>query len=322
MQLEIRERRPNVEVEVVSPPKWFAKTGLRPVLALLWEQIVLPFRTRGGILLSLCNTGPVMKRRQVIVFHDAAVFDMPQNYNKSYVRLHKKMMTMHARRAARVLTTSRFSMQRLTMWLGLRESAIGFVGMGVEHILTAEADDTILNRLGVNKRQYIVAIGSRQPGKNFGALLEAAAIAKLSTPVVVVGGKDVHVFGMGPIDRSEYLVEAGYVTDGELVALLQNASCYVQPSLYEGFGLPVIEAMALGVPVLCARAGSLPEICGSAAILFDPRDPVDIAKAITDFLADEHLYQSMSQAGTEHARSHVWRSSAAHLLDTVLQLDE
>lgn len=310
----------DVELVVLAPPAWLARSRWRPLLALAWEQVALLFASRGSLLLSLGNTGPVLKRRHAIVLHDAAVFDMPGNYGPRYVRAQSWLMKQHARRARRLLTVSQFSRGRLAHWLGVPESAIGLVGVGVEHILQAQADPGVLGRLGVTERGYLLAIGSRQPGKNFPALLEAARLARLSVPIVLVGGVDANVFGRGDLQQDRRLIDAGYVTDGELVALLRHARGYVQPSLYEGYGLPVIEAMALEVPVLCSRAASLPEVCGEAAVYFDPREPADIARAMDAFLADEPLQDALRRAGASRVSGLSWATAAARLLDDLTPL--
>jgi len=310
----IRSEGLDVQLVVIEPPQWLTRTRLRPLFALLWEQFVLPVVARDGLLLSLCNTGPVLKSHHALVLHDAAVFDMPQNYGARYVRLQRLLMAMHARRAKQIFTVSGFSRSRLAHHLGLVESSIRLLGVGAEHVLRMQADSRILERLGLHESGYMLAIGSRQPGKNFSALLEAAQIARLELPIVIVGGADTHVFGYGELLQSGHLIDAGYVSDDELIALLQHARCYVQPSLYEGFGLPVIEAMALAVPVLCAHVASLPEICGDAAIYFDPHNPADIARAMNTFLSDKSSYATLSRAGLARAKLYSWLDGAKRLL--------
>lgn len=314
MEEQIRAGALDVQLTVLTPPRWIARSRLRPLFALLWEQFVLPFLAHDGLLLSLCNTGPVLKQQHAIVLHDTAVFDMPENYGTRYVRIQRMLMRLHARRALRILTVSQFSRSRLAFHLGLAESSITLLGVGVEHVMRISAHKEVLTRLGLVECGYLLAVGSRQPGKNFPALLEAARIAKLKLPIVIVGGADKHVFGYGELLQSGHLIDAGYVGDDELVALLSHARCYLQPSLYEGFGLPVIEAMALGVPVLCSRAASLPEVCGDAADFFDPRNTTDMANTLSAFLADPSRYAELRNAGLARVKRHSWHKAAKQLL--------
>ena len=316
----IAANRLDVELVVLTPPAWFGRSRLRPLLALLWEQVVLPLASLGGLLVSLGNTGPVLKRRHAIVLHDAAVFDVPENYSRRYVRVQRVLLRLHAKRARRIFTVSEFSRGRLAHWLGLREQDIELLDLGVDHIQKSDADVTVLPRLGVDDRGYLLAVGSRQPGKNFPALLAAAQIADLGMPIVLVGGVDVTVFGRGALLEDRRLIDAGYVSDGELVALLGHACGYLQPSRYEGFGLPVIEAMALSVPVLCSRAASLPEVCGDAAVFFDPHEPADIASVMSAFLADEDLQVTLRRRGAERVAGLTWRRAAARLLQNLTPL--
>lgn len=304
----------DVQLIVLQPPEWIGRSRWRPLLALLWEQLALPFAARSGLLLSLGNTGPVLKHDHAIVLHDAAVYDMPENYGARYVRVQRMLMSLHARRAHRLLTVSQFSRGRLSHWLHVPEHRIGLLGVGIEHVLRAEADPRVLQRLGVSERGYLLAVGSKQPGKNFPALLEAAGRANLALPIVLVGGVDANVFGRGELLQDRRLIDAGYVTDGELVALLRHARGYVQPSLYEGYGLPVIEAMALSVPVLCSRVASLPEVCGDSAVYFDPRDPADMARAMNAFLADDALQAALRAGGAARVAGLTWRAAGERLL--------
>ncbi|MEQ9916365.1 glycosyltransferase family 1 protein [Pectobacterium aroidearum] len=304
-----------VELIVLTPPEWLSKSYFRPILALLWEQVILPIRSRDGMLLSLCNTGPVFfKKNHVIVLHDAAVFDFPQNYSKKYVFVHRLLMKLHAKNAARLFTVSLFSQKQLSKHLDVEKSKISLLGEGVEHIKRLNPNMGILDKLGIVAGGYIVAVGSRQPGKNFSALCEATKIGKFSIPVVIVGGYDKTVFSKTGSDVNGNVIDAGYVDDDELVALIKNAKAYVQPSLYEGFGLPVAEAMCLGVPVLCSCAASLPEVCGDAAIYFDPHSPSDISEKINNFINNESKHAEYRDACEKRSLLYSWDRSAENLL--------
>jgi glycosyltransferase involved in cell wall biosynthesis len=312
----------DLEVIIIRPPRWFAKTKLRPIFSFFWEQFILPLRARGGLLLSLCNTGPVLYHYHVLLMHDAAVFDVPENYSRRYVVAHRLLMRLHARMAAALFSVSNFSRKRLSTELGIPQDSIRKFNVGVDHIRTVTPDPTILERLGLQPKGYFLAIGSRQPGKNFPMLIKAAELADLAIPVVVAGGYNPVVFGARQDDSKHKFVEAGYVSDGELVSLLSNAYCYIQPSLYEGFGLPVIEAMALGVPVLCSNAASLPEVCGDAAIFFDPRDAADIAQTMSEFVKDPDGYRVLKEKAAAWVPRYSWPRGVAQLLTELRDIDQ
>jgi glycosyltransferase involved in cell wall biosynthesis len=134
---------------------------------------------------------------------------------------------------------------------------------------------------------------------------------------LLAGGTARHVFGDRRVSTVHPRVrDLGYVTDGQLRALYENAACLVQPSLYEGFGLPPLEAMACGCPVVASRAASLPEVCGDAAIYCDPHDPRDIARCIQEVL-EPTLSKDLRARGARRAKQFTWRGAA---LETVALL--
>jgi glycosyltransferase involved in cell wall biosynthesis len=199
--------------------------------------------------------------------------------------------------------------------IGCRSSEIELIFGAGEHVLRSPADPRVLDRLGIADRPYVLAVGSRTLNRNFRGVLEAAALlADLKVRVVAAGGTDAHAFGSVPLAR-DALISAGYVTDGELRALCENATCFVFPSFYEGFGLPPLEAMHCGCPVIVSDRASLPEICGGAAVYCDPDDPADIAQQLRLVLTSQTLQTELRAAGRERARQFSWRGSAVQLND-------
>ena len=149
---------------------------------------------------------------------------------------------------------------------------------GCEQMLQIVPDTRILEKLRLSPRAYVLAVGSRNQNKNLAGIVEAAKRLR-GVNVVVAGQTYKQVFSGDDVDVSS-VVAAGYVTDGELRALYENAGCFVFPSLYEGFGLPPIEALLLGCPTVVSNLSAMPEICGEVAQLCDPRDPEDIAAKV------------------------------------------
>jgi glycosyltransferase involved in cell wall biosynthesis len=136
--------------------------------------------------------------------------------------------------------------------------------------------------------------------------------------LVIAGGGDSIVFSSGvQLDNNRY-IQAGYVSDGELKSLYKNATCFAQASTSEGFGLPLVEAMARGTPIVCSSAASLPEVCSNAAIYFDPQSPSDIARAINEVIRDEDLKKHLISAGSVRAAHYDWDVSAKELIDHIL----
>jgi glycosyltransferase involved in cell wall biosynthesis len=156
-------------------------------------------------------------------------------------------------------------------------------------------------------------VGSQTANKNFDGVVKAAALLDdLNIKVVAVGGNNRRVFA-GAISSSDRLIVAGYVTDGELRALYENAKCFVFPSFYEGFGLPPLEAMHCGCPVIASNRAAIPEVCGAAVAYCDPSDPSDIARQLRRVLTSRAYRTELKEAGLERSRAFSWSQSAAQM---------
>jgi glycosyltransferase involved in cell wall biosynthesis len=304
----------------VALPK--AKTVFGWLKGSLWEQLALPFAAGGRTLLSLCNIGPLFARRQVVMMHDVAVYDLPENYSWKFRIWYRIAFAVLKRNARHIVTVSEFSKQRIMARLGVDASRISVIWNGVDHFEKIASDTSILSRLNLQNDGYVLAVGNLSVGKNLARVL--AAIESLSErhdwKFVVVGGCDLRVFNpkaKAGYEMSENIVAAGFVSDGELRALYENAACFLFPSLYEGFGLPPLEAMACGCPVIVSREASLPEVCGDAAMYCDALSVEDIADKVTQMMGDAALRASWRVRGREHARSFRWDRSARQLLDVL-----
>jgi glycosyltransferase involved in cell wall biosynthesis len=284
-----------------------------------WEQMALPWATRGSRLLNLAGTAPVLGGRQVCMFPDAAVFDWPGAYTPAFAAWYRFAFRVLSRTASLALTISQFSKQRLMHHLHLPEERLAVVPCSGEHILKTRADDAILARLDLSAAPFLLAVGSNNPTKNFAALIRAfkSLPAQPRVALVIVGGSNDAVFAAsvaaGP-DNDDRIVSAGSIDDGSLQALYRNALAFVFPSVYEGFGLPPLEAMACGCPVLVSRAASLPEVCGDAALSFDPHSDADIARAMREVIADPQLRDELRAKGNARAFSLTWERAAACLM--------
>ncbi|CAG9231653.1 glycosyltransferase family 4 protein [Burkholderia vietnamiensis] len=292
----------------------------------LWEQWALPRTTRGRTLLSLCNIGPLFKRDQLVMIHDAAIFDLPDGYSLAFRLWYRFAFWMIKRRARHLVTVSHFSRARLAATLRISPARVSVVPNAVDHIDRIDADPGVLSRLNLEPDRYVLFVGSLAPGKNLVRALAAIALMRESHPTlrfVIAGGANAKIFGVreaGLREDDPCVTWAGYVTDGELKALYANAGAFVFPSLYEGFGLPPLEAMRCGCPVIASHEGSLPEVCGGAALLCDAYSPPDIAAAIARVMDDADLRDRLRVLGREHAQRYSWQRSARALLE-ILRAD-
>ncbi len=291
----------------------------------VWEQITLPLYTRGHLLLNLAGSAPLLKRSQVCTFHDAAVFDIPQAYSGTFSRWYRFLFRAQSHVCRRVLTVSEFSKQRLCHHLNMSEAAIGVVPNSADHVRRLLPDNSIIERLGLNPGGYLLAVGSNNPSKNFAALIAAFSKTRRHPDaiLVVVGGGNSAVFAHAndttPIDPR--IIRAGRVTDEQLKSLYIHAKAFIFPSVYEGFGIPPLEAMACGCPVLASRAASIPEVCGEAAAYFDPHDQDDMVRTLERALDDPQWLDELRHAGAQRALRFTWEASARCLLAELSALD-
>jgi len=297
----------------------------RPGLPLhLWEQAVLPWAARRGWLLSLSGSCPRWAPNQLALVHDAAVFDAPQGYSLAFLHWYRGLFRRLAAHARGLATVSAFSASRLSLHLGLPVSSLVIFRPGADHLGAIEADAGALDRWGLTPGRYLLTVASANPNKNTAALLRAwGKVQEPGMKLVLVGGQSPGVFRAGPgrIQERESdprVVHAGAIDDASLLALYQHAVALVCPSLYEGFGLPVAEAMYAGCTVLAANSASLPETCGDAALLFDPMDDSALAVQIQQIVSDPRLRARLAAAG--RARAAAWRwADTAQQLQTWLQ---
>ncbi|APR96397.1 glycosyl transferase family 1 [Pandoraea thiooxydans] len=303
-------QRARLRDETASPSRL---TGL------LWEQFALPLETRGSMLVSLCNMGPLFKRRQIVMIHDAAVYDVAQNYSWKFRWWYRLAFRVMKHRAAHFVTVSAFSKRRIVAHLGIDEARISIVHNGADHLDRIDADPDILARLGLREDAYGLIVGSLSAAKNLTRVLAALKRmeGRLDARFVIVGGGNARIFGEAIVGAAELpgnVLMAGAVTDGELKALYQGAACFIFPSLYEGFGLPPLEAMRCGCPVIASREASLPEVCGDAALYCDAYSVEDIADKITRMMAEPALRERFRARGLARAKEFGWAAAARELL--------
>jgi glycosyltransferase involved in cell wall biosynthesis len=275
----------------------------------LWEQTVLPARAareRAALLLCPANLAPLAFPRNVVVLHDAAPLREPAWYSRGYVAWQRAVLPRIARRARLVVTVSEFSRRELSELLGLDAARIAVVPGGVDERFTPAADPAPARvALGL-ERPYVLTVASRTARKNLGALEAAARRLTADGVEVVAAGGDRPQFRAG--NEPSAVRALGHVPDEHLPGLYAGAAAFVLPSLYEGFGLTCLEAMACGVPVVAARAGALPETCGDAALFADPTEPAAFTAALERALGADGA--RLRAAGPARAAAYSWERSA------------
>ncbi|HET7076244.1 MAG TPA: glycosyltransferase family 1 protein [Chloroflexia bacterium] len=270
-------------------------------------------------------------RRTVVTIHDLGYLYYPEAHTR-FSRWYLHWSTIYSARAARrIIAVSAATARDLQTRYKVPAEKIHVVLHGVDSAFRRVTDPATIAEAAARHgldgpRPYLLFVGTLQPRKNLGLLIEAfAALLKDwdatagPTPRLALGGKkgwlydtlvaQVERLGLG--DSVRFL---GYVADADLPALISGATAVVLPSLYEGFGLPALEAMACGAPLLAADASSLPEVTGDAALLLDPRDPAAWTGAMRRVLTDPALRAALSRRGPERAARFTWARTAAETL--------
>ncbi|PTN37565.1 glycosyltransferase family 1 protein [Desulfonatronum sp. SC1] len=266
----------------------------------------------GPNFLLLPYSGP-----SVVTIHDLSFIHYPEYHPRERLALLDRELPKTLRRADHILTISEFVRREIIQILGVSPSRISVSTMGVApafHPMPEERTRPTLKELGLEHGRYLLCVATREPRKNLARLLTAfsglPARLKSAFPLVLAGTggwltEDLERL-IQPLEHSGLVRRLGYVPEPSLPALVAGAGGLAMPSFYEGFGLPVLEAMACGVPVLTADRASLPEVAGDAAILVNPEDEQAIREGLDRLLTDEPFRLAARVRGLRQAARFTW----------------
>jgi glycosyltransferase involved in cell wall biosynthesis len=308
-------------------PSAFKQVNLgqyRRIPFLLWQQTTALRRLEADWYLANFFLPPSMPCKGAVAVHDLSFRAHPDYFPRTVAWYMRWLTGRAVKQAQRVLTGSEFSRKELFRFYRVDQSRVIVIpyGVGSEfHPVADETDNAVeqarMSRYGIH-RPYILALGNIHPRKNLARLLDAYVRLQQqreSLPAMVWAGLERWDSGelIRRADRAGVILP-GFVAQEDLPALYRQAAMLVYPSLYEGFGLPVLEAMACGTPVVTSNTTSLPEVAGEAALKVDPTEVTDITQAMERLLGDNSLRKELRQAGLERAKRFTWTRTAQHLL--------
>ncbi len=281
----------------------------------LWEQVDLPLwlaRNGSPPLVSLCNTAPLAYGNQIATHHDITYVRHPESYSRTFRAMYRILTPLLLGRVKALITGSEFSRMELASHYGYPASNICIIPSAVDERFQPFCVDSESR----GTTPYLLAVSSPSTHKNFARMVAAF--------LRVEGHDDVELRIIGDSNRvfsgsihdvagSRRIHNLGRLPDDELVKAYQGATAFVFPSIYEGFGIPPLEAQACGCPVIAARAASIPEVLGESALYFDPHKVADITRAMERILSDGALRQDLRRRGKANVARYSWNASARQL---------
>jgi glycosyltransferase involved in cell wall biosynthesis len=324
--LQHERQYPSLEAKIIAPNQTCLELNLGTISTLktsgggpLWDQFTLAYRAE-GVLLSLCNMGPIFTANHIICIHD---LNVPDSYRHAFRAYYRLVQPLIARNAARVVTVSSFSARMLSNYDFCPLNKITIIPNGHEHVKRWQPLRSQYYSLNANHRPFVFALGSRARHKNIDILFSIAQeLDLLGLDLLVAGGSDEIFSVMRSKDIPPNVRTLGFITDDDLAALYQTAFCLAFPSITEGFGMPALEALALGCPVVASNSASLFEVCGDAALFADPMSPRSWLDQIRRLRNEPGLIQTLRAQGFNQAERFSWKKSAnlyLQLIKPILQ---
>ena len=308
--LSLLPRLPS-ELNAVKPSQ-----ALQGIKGHIWEQIYLPTQLQRRLLWSPGNTGPISVSRQVLTVHDAASLDHPEWFERKFALWYGALLPRLIRKVRAIITVSNFSKERIVRLTGVEAERVYVISNGVEprfRPADPQAIKQVRTKFSLNE-PYILFVGSLEPRKNLKILLEAWQLGGgFDGATLTVVGATGHLFQRLRFDfMPERVRLLGRVQDELLPALYSGAAGFVYPSIYEGFGLPPLEAMACGCPAAVSDIPAHREVCGDAAMYFDPFSPEDLSSKLESLLRLHNSSRvSFVKGGLCRAANYSWESAAS-----------
>ena len=293
----------------VKPPR-----PLQGIKGHLWEQLYLPTQLRRRLLWSPGNTGPIGVSRQVLTVHDLSTLDHPEWFERRFALWYGALLPRLIRKVRAIITVSHFSKERIIRVTSVDPDRVHVIYNGVDQRFRPADPKSIKRVLADYKLNcpYVLFVGSLEPRKNLRILLEAWRLGSFDgATLVVVGatGRQFSKFEFGSVPDG--VRPLGAVGDDVLPILYSGAAGFVYPSIYEGFGLPPLEAMACGCPVAVSDIPAHREVGGETAMYFDPFSPEELSSKLECLLRLEGAPRaSLVERGLQRAARYTWERAA------------
>lgn len=296
----------------------------------LWSQIFLPihlyFKTKIDVYFAPAHYAPRYCPFPIVVaIHDLSFFYFPNEFKKKDLFQLKNWTSYSIEVASSVIAVSKTTKKDIQHFYDLPEQNIHVVYNGFEkHV--GKAKSTIMEDLKLQKNKFILYVGTLQPRKNITTLIQSFKLfheKHADYKLILVGKKgwlyDSIFHEVQEQQLSDSVIFTDYIPDTDVSELYKNALCFVMPSLYEGFGIPILEAMAHNCPVISSQNSSLPEIGGEACLYFDPKNEHDLLQDIERLHEDAELRKQLIQRGKERIKEFSWEKSAKETLEVIRQ---
>ncbi|CAI1722123.1 glycosyltransferase family 4 protein [Serratia proteamaculans] len=278
-----------------------------------WEQVELPkyLRSIGSpVLVNLCSTAPVFYKNQIVTHHDVTYKRYKKSFSLKFRILYSLLIPMMLKSSKALITVSEFSKSEILQYFKYDPKKIHIIynAVGNEFVNSSKESDKL--------DKYFLAVSSPNFHKNFHGMLEAYSLyrSKHGGDIKLkVIGKSASSFATQDFSKNAQdgdVTFLGRVDDNELITLYQNATAFVFPSFYEGFGIPPLEAQACGCPVISSNKASMPEVLRNSVLYFDPYNVAEIANTMEKIISDSALRDTLMIAGLENVKSYSWKSSA------------
>ncbi len=302
-------------------------SGTGRTTRVLCEATVLPaiaWRDRLDVLHSLGNSAPLLSRTKLVTnVHDIIYKHFPDTHSRLMRIGQSLIVPASVRWSDRIITLSEFTKRDLVSAFQVSPKKIDVTpaGCGQSRKVVPSNEQSLRNRFHLGKSPIMFSVLAKRPHKNILRLMEAVSkISNMEQPILVIPGYPTSFENeikdkAASLGLQERLRLCGWLSDEDLEGFYQAAGIFVFPSLYEGFGLPILEAMQRGIPVACSNTSSLPEVAGDAAVYFDPYDVDDMAKALLKLLTDKKERNRLVQAGHERAALFTWDKTASKTVD-------